>query len=360
MPSATRPDRLTRVPWAAVTLFIVVAFGLAWLVALPLWLMDPADPLMSMLAQPLAIVMMFTPGIAALASVFVLRTPRHERMRFLGFWPLRPAKRVVWFSIGALIAAPLFWIVGTLLAGAIGLVKLDLAGLSLFQQMVFEPIPEEMRAFMPAPSVMLIVQLIVIPVNAVLVVGLPALGEELGWRGWLLPALRPLGMWPALIISGAIWGLWHAPLTLLGHNYGLTDWRGLALMVVNCIMLGTVLGWLRLRTASVWPAVLAHAAINAGGAIPFYFGDAAAPPSMLIVGPGWFSWVLLAVLIVVLLLTGQFGREPELGPRRVRYVPMPGGQVGPAVHAPQTGHAQQPEAGDSAPTQAPNDQTHQD
>ena len=50
--------------------------------------------------------------------------------------------------------------------------------------------------------------------------GLFAFGEEYGWRGWLADELRPLGAFWANVITGVLWGLWHAPLILLGFNYG--------------------------------------------------------------------------------------------------------------------------------------------
>jgi membrane protease YdiL (CAAX protease family) len=49
--------------------------------------------------------------------------------------------------------------------------------------------------------------------------GLFAFGEELGWRGYLLPKLMPLGKWKAYVLVGIIWGLWHGPLVLAGFNY---------------------------------------------------------------------------------------------------------------------------------------------
>lgn len=43
-----------------------------------------------------------------------------------------------------------------------------------------------------------------------------ALGEEIGWRGFLLPRLEPLGQWKAILVSGIIWGIWHAPVIAQG------------------------------------------------------------------------------------------------------------------------------------------------
>lgn len=86
------------------------------------------------------------------------------------------------------------------------------------------------------------------------------LGEEFGWRGYLLPCLMPLGQNPAIILSGVIWACWHLPLNLLyGANGGL---KGFPLFLVSTIGLGTVLGWLRLRSASVWPAAIMHSQID--------------------------------------------------------------------------------------------------
>jgi hypothetical protein len=105
-------------------------------------------------------------------------------------------------------------------------------------------------------------QIATLPVAAVINL-LPALGEEVGWRGWLLPKLMPLGTLPALLVSGVIWGLWHAPVILLGYNYpDAPGWLALTAMVGMCTVIGAVFGWLRLRSGSVWPAALAHAAFN--------------------------------------------------------------------------------------------------
>lgn len=315
-PAPGREARLTRVPWGAVTLFVAVAWGLAWLVALPLWRLDPAAagalPITSqILLQLLPTAMMFTPAIAMLCAVWLARTPRRGRARFLGLWPLRPARRVVWLIVLGNFAPMVLVALALLVATLCGWFTPDLAGLSGFaESLAASGTPPELA------RTVALTQLALVPVAGLLNL-LPAFGEEIGWRGWLLPALRPLGVWPALVLSGAIWGLWHAPLTLLGHNFGLYDWRGVALMTVGCVCWGILFGWLRLRSASVWPAVIAHGALNGVGGICLMLTMAGAPLNLALVNPlGVSGWIVAAAVIVVLAATGQFAREPALAPAR--------------------------------------------
>lgn len=321
-----RPDRPARVPWGAVILYLVLACGLAWLVALPMWLSGgPDSPDLAGTIVPTGTVMMFTPAVAALVVTFALGVPRGERMRFLGLWPLRPAKRVVWFMVGAVFAPVVVVALVTLASSALGLVRLDLAAFSGFREAfdaqlaALDPSTAELaRATMPPMGLLVLIQLLVIPFAAIINSFL-ALGEELGWRGWLLPALRPLGVWAAILISGVVWGLWHAPLILVGYNFGYTDWRGVALMVGGCVAWGALLGWARLRSASVWPAVIGHGALNASAGLVLLLGAAGQAPDLGLVGPlGIVAWAVIAVIVAILVLTGQFGREPELAPRRER------------------------------------------
>jgi len=98
------------------------------------------------------------------------------------------------------------------------------------------------------------------------------LGEELGWRGFLLPRLLPLGQWRAILISGAIWGFWHAPTTLLyGYNFPQHPYLGVVVMIVGCILLGGLLSWMYLSTRSPWVAALAHGAVNSSPGLAILF-----------------------------------------------------------------------------------------
>ena len=312
MTSSTALTR--RVPWAAVIVFVLVACALAWAVVLPLWFgRGLSEPLSAVLLP----VMMFTPAIAVLVVTFVMGVPaRGQRARFLGLWPLRPAGRVVWLMVAGWLVPPVIVIASILVAAALGFVQLDFA----FPAYAAE-IEKALPAGTPLPPIGLLVvaQFAMIPVGAVFN-SVFAFGEELGWRGWLLPALRPLGTWPALLLSGAIWGLWHSPVILLGYNFGRTDISGVLLMMAGCMAWGVLLGWLRLRSASVWPAVLAHGALNAAAGLIVVV--AAVQPDLALAGPlGVAAWIVIALVTLVLVLTGQFRTQPELAAAQVRPLP---------------------------------------
>lgn len=89
------------------------------------------------------------------------------------------------------------------------------------------------------------------------------LGEEIGWRGFLVPELAKRYSFTATsIISGVIWALWHVPIIVFGgYNEG-TGWIGLAIVSANMIVLSFVLAWLRLKSGSLWTAVILHASHN--------------------------------------------------------------------------------------------------
>lgn len=329
------PQRMPPVRLTATAAFVVLACGLAWLVALPLWLGDGlAEPSTALLLP----VMMFTPAVAVLVVLFALHPiPRGQRLGFLGMWPLRPARRVVWLCVLGLLAPPVLVFLGMLVASAFGWISLDLAHLSGFAELLRASLP----AGTPLPPLWLVVgsQLIAMPVAAATVNAVAAFGEELGWRGFLVPALRRYGTWPALIISGVVWGLWHAPIILLGYNFSRPDLTGVLFMAGGTLAWGVLLGWLRLRSASLWPAVFAHGALNAAAGMLVLFHSAGTRTDPALSGPlGVAMWILLGVVIVALLLTGQFRRQPALArsPRRTASstAPPPAAPPAPPAAAP--------------------------
>lgn len=322
MTVSPRPD------WPAIGVFAVTSVALSWLVALPLWLrgLGLADPFLGLTAAA----MMFTPALGVVAALLVQRRTHGRRgarvvLRELGMWPLRPAARTIWMCVAVIVAAPLLIALGLVGVGALGLATFDVVGFSGFAQTLQAAVPPGTP--LPLIALLALVQVAMIPIGAV--INAPfAFGEELGWRGFLLPALRPLGVWPALLISGAFWGFWHSPLILLGYNFLEPNAFGVLMMVMACVFFGILLGWTRLRTASVWPAVFAHGAFNASaglGALVVAAGSAT--PAPVLAGPlGLIMWVVFAIVIGVLALTGQFRADrldARLGPDPVRAAPVP-------------------------------------
>jgi membrane protease YdiL (CAAX protease family) len=107
------------------------------------------------------------------------------------------------------------------------------------------------------------------PVVMFLVVGslqslLSATGEELGWRGFLVPTLaRTMSFRRTAIVSGAIWAAWHVPLIIFAdYNGGTPSWYSTLCFAVMVVSMGFPFAWLRLRSGSVWPAAVLHASHN--------------------------------------------------------------------------------------------------
>lgn len=92
-----------------------------------------------------------------------------------------------------------------------------------------------------------------------------ALGEELGWRGYLVPKLQEvMGMPGALILGGIIWGVWHAPsIWLYGLDFGTEHpVLGVAAMCVSCIGMGNILTFITMKTDSIYPAAIGHGIVD--------------------------------------------------------------------------------------------------
>lgn len=148
--------------------------------------------------------------------------------------------------------------------------------------------------------------LLLLPLAAIVsgVVGsFAAFGEEGGWRGYMMPKLiKIMGRGKALIVGGVIWGLWHAPLTCIGHNFG-TDYPGfpyvgILKMCIMCTLMGIILTFVTEKSGSVWPAAIMHAVNNSGPSIlKGYINPDLAPDTFFGRNAG-FIGLVIALLVV--------------------------------------------------------------
>ena len=133
-----------------------------------------------------------------------------------------------------------------------------------------------MMATQPIPPAAFWALQVVLMLMAPLLNLIPCFGEEWGWRGYLLPKVaQRMKFLPTVLLTGFIWGIWHAPIIVAGHNYGMNypgyPWWGIIAMCLFCIVGGTLFSYITLKAKSCWPAVFAHGALNGTASIGVLF-----------------------------------------------------------------------------------------
>jgi membrane protease YdiL (CAAX protease family) len=289
----------TKIETRRILIFLAFAFGIAWLTGLAIYLTGGlTDSPQLAPGLSLALVLMATTYMwaPALANIF---TRLITREGWKDTW-LRPHFRKGW---------P-FWLAGWFLPSI-----MTLAGAAVF----FVLFPQyydssltaakQLAARMPAgvnlsPWLVIAIQFIQGILLAPILNALATFGEEFGWRAYLQPKLMPLGGRKAMLWIGLIWGVWHWPVIFMGYEYGFSypgyPWVGPLLFLWVTFGLGIFFGWLTLHGKSVWPAVIAHGAVNgfAAAAVLFTIGDPnplLGPLPVGIIGSLGYAAVALAI-----------------------------------------------------------------
>ncbi|MGO1396756.1 MAG: CPBP family intramembrane glutamic endopeptidase [Brevibacterium yomogidense] len=309
--------------------FTTTALVLGWAVMIPLWIVVGGEPVYgsrtageaagsdSLGADPTAApspeqlmrqlmlqvfpsAMMLTPALAAWIAVRWVDGIRFRPMfAELGLAPRRgaeqrrhPAVTALLWSAAAIVVTVLLVMLSVAVAILFGLLEPDWS---------FPLLAESATAAGIPAAVLVLIQVVAIPVAAVMPNGLFAAGEEIGWRGYMLPRLvRLTGIPAAVALSGAVWGLWHAPVILLGYNFSRPGIDGLLLMITGSICVGAWFSWLRIRGGSVWPAIVAHGALNAAAGL-YLLVSASPDVDGATAGPlGVAGWVVFGLAGAVL------------------------------------------------------------
>lgn len=139
----------------------------------------------------------------------------------------------------------------------------------------FDPHKPELLRLSDNDRVIVYIQPIAAIVSG-MTVSFAAFGEEAGWRGYMMPKMIKLwGVGKAVVIGGILWGVWHWPLTLIGHNFGIGyfgyPFTGFAGMCIMCVFMGIILTFLTYRSGSIWPAAILHAVNNNSPSVLQYF-----------------------------------------------------------------------------------------
>ena len=259
---------LSSVSWPRVALFYGVALGGAMLVALVIWglrqVLGAAATVPGLAVE--ALLYMPLPLLAGLAvEKAAHRRPllaRERRSLRTGFWRTYARNAFVAVLLVLVIVAAavtLAWLAGRWGIGAAGHI---VTSQSELDERLAEAGSGVAAGSLPAAWILGVGVIAAGIVAGVTVNAIFALGEEYGWRGVLADELRPLGRAQASLLTGILWGFWHAPIIMLGHNYGASWPAGIFVMVTWTVPLSFLLTWARDRTGSVLAPAMLHGAFN--------------------------------------------------------------------------------------------------
>jgi membrane protease YdiL (CAAX protease family) len=239
--SAVASGRASRVSWRDVAAFSALAYGLSWV-----WWAPIVWPYLSQitLTRPLPNVVeggsirvplgMFGPLLAAtIMRLFVSRDGVKATLGFIRSWR---------YYVVALLGPAVF-----------------------IAAVVFVDHVSGLGRFTPSRPLGLAIPTVVFIGGAL---GLPlTLGEEYGWRGYLLPRLLPLGEITATLIAGLIWTVWHLPILLIGLNYpDQSLMKVLPVFGITVLLMAFPFTWLYVDSrASLIAVALMHSVLNATG-----------------------------------------------------------------------------------------------
>jgi len=242
-----------------VMLFIVIVFVLSWLLVLLFFVLGGRWVEDRNIAPIVGTIFMFMPAISAvLVQKAIYKEPLKEPLGIsfkLNFW---------WLAA---------WLLPPVIAlAAIG-ISLLIPGISYSPEMTgfFERfkgiIPAEQIEQMKAQLSALPVHIFWITLFGGLLAGITinavaCFGEELGWRGFLLREFSHMGFGKSSAIIGLIWGIWHIPIILQGHNYPQHPLEGTFMILIFCLLFSPLFTYIRLKSRSVVAAAIMHGSLN--------------------------------------------------------------------------------------------------
>jgi membrane protease YdiL (CAAX protease family) len=275
----------------AILTFIAIAYGLGIALSLAVGLTGGASSPIAGL-RPLA---MFVPA----AAVIVMRLTFGERLR--ADWRRFPIAFLPFALF--LIPAALHGAMLPEAARQAGTLRLqdwltpDASGL-------FHTSPE--RGWGTVSATTLAIRIALDAVAGLLAASALAFFEEVGWRAWLLPRLAArLDARAAVLLTSFAWALWHVPYALAGIHQvdGASAVRVAISVPLANVGIGLVLGWLWMKTRSIWMVTLAHGAAHSWGQYLFkYLNDFSRADPILVLDAGGRAVLLLGMALVILAL----------------------------------------------------------
>lgn len=280
----------------AILVFLLIAFGFSWLIAWQIHASGGLGAQGPLAGIGLLSLMMMGPAVAAVVCMTLFDKGR--RLAAIGLRGFGFGTIAGWTVIA--------WLVPIIVCALAVLATLVLSGQEIGDPvaMIEAQLEASGQDIGMDPGMLLVIQLAVgLPVGIAFNTLFLMISEELGWRGWLQPRLMGLGFWPMCLVTGLLWGLWHAPVVLMGYNYPGLGWTGVAVMTVFTTLWTPYHALVRERGGLVAAAGM-HGALNAVAGVSLLFLSAPEWPWIGPLGLGGFV-VLAAGLPVVALLRSR-------------------------------------------------------
>jgi len=230
--------------WRRIMFFVVLTFSLS----VPFYYLIISSGLLMAKGGLYVLCLMWCPAVATATTCLVFR----RNLRGLGWKPGKARYLLLGYALPLVTTAAVYGIVW-------------LTGLGGFPNETTITVFNEQLGTDFRPGMAMLVHFALTATVTFALGGLiPALGEEIGWRGYLVPELAKVTSFTGVaVISGVIWTLYHVPIMLFGdYNAGAPPLYTLAMFAIGLMGLSIVLAWLRLKSGSVWPAVILHASYN--------------------------------------------------------------------------------------------------
>ena len=291
-------------------LYFLLAFGMAWLCQV--------GGCMALLQQNNAVLYQLAligTMICPLLAVLLVQKVFLRQPTGIG-WKVQGKRR---FWLAAWFGPAVFTVLAAVLYFAVFPSRLDTSGSWLATAYGGQWTPEALKTELGVTTTSYLIQNGLLAVTlAPLANMIPAVGEEAGWRGYMMPRLKErLGLLNGRLLGGVIWGVWHWPLMLLvGYEYG-TNYLGAPLLglvvwCVVCFALNTLLDWLYEKTGCIWVPAIAHGALNAVASMPVVLTDPAEASYYTVLGPMPIGLIgMLPVLAVAVWLTLRQMKQEE-------------------------------------------------
>ena len=243
-----------------INIFLLFAFGITWVLDMVIYRMGGISNLTpGTTVWFLSVVAMISPALATVLTRWITKEGWKDNYLKVNWKQSRSLWLVAW------VGTPLLLLPGAGIYFVFFPQYFD-STFSVASKLLVQAAQQTGKPIPLSPQLFLIVQIFQAILIAPIFNSIATFGEEFGWRAYLLEKFMPLGGRKAMLIMGIIWGIWHWPFIYVGYEYGFdypgSPWLGPIVFLWFTFTVGIFLAWLTLKSKSVWPAVIAHAALN--------------------------------------------------------------------------------------------------